>query len=112
MKTIEFDSKFDDNALNFLRKNYGKRFARRWIVGKKTIAVFVHDEFVLRTSSNQSITVIFEPGRNEGTSRVTVIASGGGDGLMEIDWDSESAAENTFMKQIQEITRNQYSSNH
>ena len=112
MKTIEFDSEFSEQVLNFLRSNYGKKYARRWKIGNNTIAVFVHDEYVLRTSSNQSITVIFEPGSHEGTSRATVIASGGGEGLFGIDWGSESAAESTFEKRIREITRSRYSSNY
>ena len=100
MKTIEFDNEFNEQVLNFLRNNYGKKFARRWNLGNNTIAVFVHDEYVLRTSSNQSITIIFEPGSRQGTSRATVIASGGGEGLFGIDWGSESAAEKTFLKKI------------
>ena len=81
-------------------------------MGNNIIAVFVHDEYVLRTSSNQSITIIFEPGSRQGISRATVIASGGGEGLFGIDWGSESAAENTFVKRIKEVTKSRYSSNY
>ena len=111
MKTIEFDNEFNEEVLNFLRNNYSKRFGRRWSLGNNTIAVFVHDEYVMRTSSSQSITVVFEPGSRQSTSRVTVIGSGGGEGLFGMDWGSESAAENTLLKKMREITRSRYSSN-
>ncbi|MBN2230057.1 MAG: hypothetical protein JW779_10765 [Candidatus Thorarchaeota archaeon] len=110
MKVVEFDSEFDNRVLDYLGRNYSKIFSKRWIAGNRIVAIFVHEEYVLRTSSNQSITVIFESSGMSGMSRVTVIASGGGQGLFGITWGSESAAENTFEKRIREITTGRYDS--
>jgi hypothetical protein len=109
LKIIEFDSEFNNQVLNFLRNQYSKMYSKHWSIGNKTIAVFLHEEYVLRTNSNQSIAVIFEPGRREGLSTVTVIASGGGEGIFGITWGSQTAAENTIEKRIKEIAKNRYS---
>jgi hypothetical protein len=109
VKTIEFDSEFNDQVLHFLQRNYAKVYSKHWSVGNNTIAIFLHEEYVLRTSSNQSITIIFETGQKQRLSNVTVIASGGGEGLFGVTWGSQSAAENTFEKRIRGITKNRYS---
>jgi hypothetical protein len=108
LKIIEFDSEFDETVLQFLRRNYSKNYSKGWSYGNGTIAVFVHEEYVLRTSSNQSITVIFEPTETNMKTRVTVISTGGGKGLFGFDWGSESSAENTLVKKIKEITSSRY----
>lgn len=112
MKTVEFDSEFNELVLDYLRANYGKLYFRSWNLESNTLAIFVHDEYVLRTSSDQSITVVFEPSTRQGRTLVTAIASGGRQGLLGIDWGSQSAAEKTFEKRIREITRDRYTSNY
>ncbi len=108
MKTIEFDSEFSETVLNFLIRNYSKVLSKRWNSGKNTIAVFVHEEYVKRTGSDQTITIVFEPSGVIRRSRITVIGSGGGKGIMGMDWGSESAAEDTLIKRIKEITSPRY----
>jgi len=108
LKIIEFDTEFSETVLNFLIRNYSKVLSKRWKSGKNTVAVFVHEEYVMRTGSDQTITIIFEPSAVNRKSRITVVASGGGKGIMSIDWGSESAAENTLIKRINEITSPSY----
>ena len=108
MKIIEFDSEFSQTVLNLLIRNYSKVLRKRWNSGKNTVAVFVHEEYVMRTGSDQTITVIFEPSGVIGKNRVTVGGSGGGKGIMGMDWGSESAAEDTLIKRIKEITSPRY----
>ncbi|TFG32121.1 hypothetical protein EU528_04250 [Candidatus Thorarchaeota archaeon] len=108
MKTIEFSSEFDQKVLQYLRRNYSKIFSKGWNYNNSTLAVFVHEEYVLRTSSNQTITIIFEPTGIGGKSRITIISSGGGQGLFGFDWGSQNAAENTLVKRIKEITASNY----
>jgi hypothetical protein len=108
LKIVEFDSEFDETVLHFLRKNYSKNFSKGWRYGRGTIAIFVHEEYVWRTSSNQTITVVFEPTDMNERSKVTILSSGGGSGFLGFDWGSESAAENTLAKKIKEITSSRY----
>ncbi|RDE15231.1 MAG: hypothetical protein C4K48_04090 [Candidatus Thorarchaeota archaeon] len=104
MRYIEFDREFDYRVHDYLEKNYSKSYSKRWTVGDTIVAVFVHEEFVFRTSSNQTITVIYESAISQQKSRITVIASGGGQGLLGMDWGSQSAAEDTLERRIREMT--------
>ncbi|MFW9844271.1 MAG: hypothetical protein ACFFEV_06835, partial [Candidatus Thorarchaeota archaeon] len=82
MRTIEFSNEFDESILRYLRRNYSKNFSKGWSYGNGTLAVFVHEEYVWRTSSNQTIVVIFEPAGISGRSKITIVGSGGGEGLL------------------------------
>lgn len=104
MNSIEFSSEFDDTILRYLRQNYSKNYNKSWKFGNGRLAVFVHEEYVWRTSSNQTLVVVFEPSVSLGKSRITIIGSGGGEGLLGFDWGSQSAGENTLVKKIKEIT--------
>lgn len=104
LRYIEFDREFDYRVHDYLEKNYSKSYSKRWTVGDTIVAVFVHEEFVFRTSSNQTITVIYESAISQQKSRITVIASGGGQGLLGMDWGSQSAAEDTLERRIREMT--------
>ena len=108
MKVIEFSSEFEDKVLRFLKMNYSKNYSKGWSYGNGTIAVFVHEEFVWRTSSNQTIVAVVEPSDIMGRCKITVIGSGGGEGILGFDWGSQSAAENTLAKKIEEITSSRY----
>jgi hypothetical protein len=108
LKIIEFSSEFDDKVLRYLRAYYSKSFNKDWKYDDETIAVFVHEEFVWRTSSHQTIVAIFEPSDFPGRSKITVIGSGGGEGILGFDWGSQSAAENTLVKRIEEMTSPRY----
>ncbi|MHA1851549.1 MAG: DUF6054 family protein [Candidatus Thorarchaeota archaeon] len=107
MRSIKFSSEFDESILRYLRRNYSKNFSNGWNYGNGTLAVFVHEEYVWRTSSNQTIVVIFKPVRNL-RSKITVICSGGRKGLLKFDWGSQSAAEKTLVKKIEEITSSRF----
>ncbi|MGQ4912898.1 MAG: DUF6054 family protein [Candidatus Thorarchaeota archaeon] len=104
MKSVYFDSEFDDRVLSFLSARYAKVFSRVWRCDRNRVGVFTHEEYVLRTSSNQTITCIFESGRDGQRSKVTVIASGGGQGLFGFDWGSQGAGESTVVNRIKEVT--------
>ena len=108
MKIVEFSNEFDDTVIRYLRSNYSKNFSKGWKYNNGTIAVFVHEEYVWRTSSNQTLVVIFEPSISVGRSRVTIIGSGGGQGLLGFDWGSQSSGENTLVKKVKEITSSNY----
>jgi hypothetical protein len=97
LKELELSHVDIIDLLNFLKQNYSGVFNRVWREGTKTLAVFIHEEFVLRTSSNQTITVLVEYDEPDGHCRLTVVASGGRTGMLQLDWGSQSAAESTFL---------------
>ena len=104
MRTVYFDSRYDDRVLSLLKAQYGRVFSRVWRCNENRVGVFIHEEYVWRTSSNQTLTCIFESGRNGGRSKVTVTGSGGGQGLFGIDWGSQGAGENTVVERIRQLT--------
>lgn len=64
------------------------------------MGLFIHEEYVFRTSSYQTISVIVERPSDSKKCSITVVASGGGGGLLNINWGSHGAAENTLIKII------------
>jgi hypothetical protein len=103
LRSLTIDREFDERVLDFLRRNYGRVFGKVWRSGGSRIGVFIHEEFVFRTSTNQTLTTVFESMEGEGRSKITVIGSGGGEGVFGIDWGSESAGENTIASRIRQI---------
>ncbi len=65
--------------------------------------MFVHEEYVFRTGSYQTLTTIVEEA-DIASCRVTIVGSGGGGGIFNISWGSQSAGERTIQKEIQRIT--------
>jgi DNA-directed RNA polymerase subunit RPC12/RpoP len=103
---MELDLFEIDSLLSFLRQNYSGVLQRIWQEGSKTLAVFIHEEYVWRTSSNQTITVILEYDAQDGRCKLVVVASGGRSGLLQLDWGSQGSAESTFMKAVEQFKRN------
>ena len=67
--------------------------------------VFVKSELALRTMSEQAITVILQYYPEKRECEVTAICSGGGEGVLRIDFGSQSAAEATFLKNLEKLAR-------
>ncbi|TFG10463.1 hypothetical protein EU538_01875 [Candidatus Thorarchaeota archaeon] len=67
------------------------------------MGIFIHEEYVFRTGSWQTLTTLVESDRQRGDCRVTAIGSGGGDGMFNIDWGSERAGEHTIIESIQNL---------
>jgi len=109
VKEIELDVFEIDSLLRFLQQNYSKVLQRIWQEGSKTLAVFIHEEFVWRTSSNQTITVILEYDAQEGRCKLAVVASGGRSGVLQFDWGSQGSAESTFIKAVEQFRNNMHS---
>ena len=103
LRSLTIDKHFDERALDFLSKNYGKVFTKVWMSGGSRIGIFIHEEFVFRTSTSQTLTTIFESMAGERRTKITVVGSGGGEGIFDIDWGSQGAGENTIVSRIREI---------
>ena len=105
MRTISVDREFTREIIDLLSANYSKVTRKVWTSNGSTIAIFIHEEYVFRTSSAQTLTTIVEAQGEFGPCEVTVVGSGGGQGLFNISWGSQSAGEDTIIKQIQKLTQ-------
>ncbi|MHA2021076.1 MAG: hypothetical protein ACW98J_10960 [Candidatus Thorarchaeota archaeon] len=105
MKTVALERVRIRKILEFLSRNHSRVFRKEWKEGDKILAIFVHQEYVLRTSSDQTIVTIVEYNQSEEKGLCTVIASGGGKGLFRFDWGSGSAGERTVRNGIEKIIR-------
>jgi hypothetical protein len=92
---------FAEAIITFLRDKYSKIHSMKWRFPDTVLSLFIHEEFVMRTTSHQTITTIVESNRGNGDCRITVIASGGKGTWTS--WGSESAGENTVRKRIEKL---------
>ena len=103
MKTIEVPREFTRKILDILKRRYSTKFSRVWHNEVGLVGLFIHNEYVFRTSSYQTISVIVEQLSDTRKCAITVVASGGGGGWLNINWGSHGAAENTLIKIIKLI---------
>ncbi len=103
MKQITVPGEYTGMIIEYLSRNYSKVIHKIWRTDQQTIALFVHEEYVFRTSSAQTLTTIVESNGDFGDCTVTAIGSGGGEGLFNISWGSQSAGENTILKNIEKM---------
>jgi hypothetical protein len=97
LKELELSQVDIIDLLNFLKQNYSDVFYRVWREGTKTLAVFIHEQYVRRTHGDQTTTVLVEHDGQNGHCRLTVVASGARSGLLQLDWGSQNAAESAFL---------------
>ncbi len=88
-----------------LREDYSSILQKIWGSGEFVNGVFIHSERVLRTMSEQSITIIVQHQKTRRECEVTVVCSGGGEGLLRIDFGSESGAESTFLNYLRNLAK-------
>ncbi len=100
MKTIEVPREFTRKILDVLKRRYSTKFSRLWDNEGGLVGLFIHEEYVFRTSSYQTISVVVERPSHSKKCSITVVASGGGGGIFNINWGSHGAAENTLIKII------------
>lgn len=94
-----------DPLLSLLKDEYSDQLAKVWECGEMTNGVFIHTELAIRTMSDQAITIILQHYRGKHECEVTVVSSAGGQGLLHISLGSEIAAEATFRKRLEEISK-------
>jgi DNA-directed RNA polymerase subunit RPC12/RpoP len=91
--------------LTQLHQDYSNMYEKVWECGGMINGVFIQSELALRTISEQTITIILQYYTEKRECEVTVICSGGGEGFLRIDLGSQSAAEATFMKNLEMLAR-------
>ncbi len=100
MKTIEVPREFTRKILDVLKRRYSTKFSRVWHNEVGLVGLFIHEEYVFRTSSYQTISVIVEQPSVSKKCSITVVPSGGGGGFLNLNWGSHGAAGNTLIKVI------------
>jgi len=90
-----------DVLLQSLSEKYSTALKRIWHSPAQVNAVFVRDELVLRTLSEQAVVVVVEHDVAANTCKVQCLALAGGAGLLRISWGAQDAAESTFRKLIE-----------
>jgi hypothetical protein len=105
MQTVALERVRIGKLLGFLSRNYSRVYRKEWREGDKIFAVFVHQEYVLRTSSDQTLVILVEYNQSEERGLCTVVASGGGKGLFRFDWGSGSDGERTVRTRVENLIR-------
>ena len=103
MRQVTVPGEYTQMIIDYLSRNYAKVTRKIWRTDQQTIALFIHEEYVFRTSSYQTLTTIVESTGDFGQCTVTAIGSGGGGGLFNISWGSQNAGENTIIKNIEKM---------
>lgn len=103
METVALDSVRIRVILDFLARKYSRVFRKEWKEGEKVLAIFVHQEYVFRTSSDQTIVTIVEYNQSKDRGVCTIVASGGGKGIFGWDWGSGSDGERTVKHSIMRL---------
>lgn len=94
-----------DPLLVQLQQDYSNTYEKVWECGGMVNGVFIQSELALRTISEQTITIILQYYTEKRECEVTAICSGGGEGILRIDLGSQSAAETTFLKNLEMLAR-------
>ena len=105
MVTLVIRSIEIDPLLSLLRQDYSDKLEKVWESGRMINAVFIRSELAIRTMSEQTITIIVQHYKDDRECELTIISSGGGEGLLRIDFGSQAAAESTFLKKIEHLAR-------
>ena len=103
MKMIQVPREFTRKILDVLKRQYSSKFSRVWHNEVGLMGLFIHEEYVFRTSSYQTISVVVEQPSNGKNCSISVVSSGGGKGILNLNWGSHDAAENSLIKAIKKL---------
>ena len=105
MDTVLIQGLEIDFLLSCLRRYYSSILEKVWGCEGFVNGVFIHSQVAVRTMSEQSITIIVQHQVTKNECEVTVVCSGGGEGLLRLDFGSERAAESTFVNYLVTLAR-------
>ena len=103
MKTLNFDAQFVNRVIDYLSHNYAKVTRKVMSTEQGVMAIFIHEEYVFRTSSYQTLTTVVESQGDFGQATLTVVGSGGGGGFCNFNWGSHSAGEDTVIRNVRDL---------
>jgi hypothetical protein len=107
LKTLVFDDQYTNRVIEYLSHNYAAVTRKVLNTEQGIMAIFIHEEYVFRTGSYQTLTTIVESQGDYSGATVTVVGSGGGGGICNFNWGSHSAGEDTVIRNIQDLIRHQ-----
>ena len=107
MQTLVIRNLEIDILLSQLHDSYSDELEKVWESSDMINAVFIQSERAIRMYSEQSITIIVQYYKEKRECEVTVVCSGGGDGLLRINFGSETAAESTLLENLESLARRQ-----
>ena len=108
MKTLNFDVQDLHRVIDYLSYNYSAVTRKIMQTEQGIMAIFIHEEYVFRTGTYQTLTAIVESQGDFGQATLTVVGSGGGGGICNFNWGSQSAGEDTVIRNVQNIIRQGY----
>ena len=92
-----------DILINYLSMNYAGVFERVWSDLAHTHGVFIHEEFAVRTLGDQALTIIVDHDATQNCCELTLFSTGEKQGLIHLDWGSQTDAEFTFFTRLREL---------
>jgi hypothetical protein len=107
LKTFTFDGQYVNRVIDYLSHNYSAVTKRVSNTEQGVMAIFIHEEYVFRTGSYQTLTTIVESYGDFGQATLTVVGSGGGGGICNFNWGSQSAGEDTVIRNVQSLIGHQ-----
>ena len=103
MKSFNFDNQYTNRVINYLTQNYAAVMRKVWNSEHGIMAIFIHEEYVFRTGTYQTLTTIVESREDWGQATLFAVGSGGGGGICNFNWGSQSAAEDTVIKNVRDL---------
>ncbi len=103
MRTLAFDGQYTNRVINYLSHNYAAVTRKVLSTEQGVMAIFIHEEYVFRTGSYQTLTSIIESSGKFSRATLTVIGSGGGGGICNFNWGSQSAGEDTIIRNVENL---------
>ncbi|MFX0107670.1 MAG: hypothetical protein ACFE7R_05270 [Candidatus Hodarchaeota archaeon] len=89
------------SLLAYLERRFANKYSRVWDFEEGTVAVFVRDKLMLRNMQTLTVTVTVESRSIWQEFIISIIASGGRDGVFRLDWlGAENGAEGWAEREI------------
>lgn len=90
--------------LKFLHREFSNKYGKVWDYEEGTVGVFVRDKLMLRNSQTLTVNVIVEHKSAWKELVVTILASGGREGIFRLDmWGAENGAESWAEREIRKV---------
>ena len=92
-----------NTVIEYLTANYSAVTRKISRGDQNMMAIFIHEEYVFRTGSYQTLTAIVEVRGNIEQAVLTVVGSGGGGGICNFNWGSQRAGEDTVIRNVERL---------
>ena len=91
-----------DPLIDFMSREFSNKFGKVSTFSDGLMAVFVRDKLMLRNMQTLTVTVTIEVKDHYNEAVISIVASGGREGIFRLDWlGSENAAEKWAQREIE-----------